>query len=111
MLWSAGYFAIANIGNSRAYLVRNGMLSPLTEDHVLSNLIANPKPPAIGGHLVRFLDSRPGSSTSGTASTGQGTGSVLPVLPVHEPGLSLGNVPDPDGQSDGRAVLPVIPSL
>lgn len=62
MLWLEDYFAIANIGDSRAYLLRNSMLIPLTEDHVLSNLVANPKPPAIGGHLVRFLDARPGWS-------------------------------------------------
>lgn len=62
MLWFGGHFAVANIGDSRAYLLRNRMLIPLTEDHVLSNLVANPRPPAIGSYLVRFLDARPGWS-------------------------------------------------
>src|SRR5207249_3528066 len=62
MLWLAGHFALANIGDSRAYRLRNGKLRPLTEDHVLSNLVANPRPPSIGDYLVRFLDARPGWS-------------------------------------------------
>lgn len=62
ILWSAGHFAVANIGDSRAYLLRNRVLRPLTEDHVLSNLVANPRPPEIGSYLVRFLDARPGWS-------------------------------------------------
>lgn len=37
------------------------------------------------------------------------TGSVLPVLPVHEPDLSWENVPNPDGRTGRRRVLPVFP--
>jgi protein phosphatase len=62
VLWSVGHVAVANIGDSRAYLVRNRALRSLTEDHVLSNLVASPMPPAIGSYLVRFLDARPGWS-------------------------------------------------
>ena len=60
---------MANIGDSRAYLLRNRVLRPLTEDHVLSNLVANPRPQAIGSFLVRFLDARPGWSADLTLHT------------------------------------------
>jgi serine/threonine protein phosphatase PrpC len=69
MLWSADHFAIANIGDSRAYLLRKKVLIPLTEDHVLSNLLASPKPTEIGSYLVRFLDARPGWSADLTLRT------------------------------------------
>jgi serine/threonine protein phosphatase PrpC len=69
MLWSADHFAIANIGDSRAYLLRDKVLRPLTEDHVFSNLVSNPMPPAIGSYLVRFLDARPGWSADLTLHT------------------------------------------
>ena len=62
MLWSGSHVAVANIGDSRAYLVRGGVLRRLTEDHVVSKLVASPMPPEISGHLVRFLDARPGWS-------------------------------------------------
>jgi protein phosphatase len=71
ILWFSGHFAVANIGDSRAYLLRNSVLRPLTEDHVLSNLIANPRPPEIGSYLVRFLDARPGWSADLTLHTAQ----------------------------------------
>jgi protein phosphatase len=62
MLWLGDHVAIANIGDSRAYLLRGGVLRQVTEDHVLSKLVASPMPPQIGGYLVRFLDARPGWS-------------------------------------------------
>jgi serine/threonine protein phosphatase PrpC len=62
LLWSSGHVAVAHIGDSRAYLLRSQVLQPITEDHVLSNLVASPQPPQIGDYLVRFLDSRPGWS-------------------------------------------------
>jgi protein phosphatase len=62
MLWSGSYVAVANIGDSRAYLLRDGCLRQITEDHVLSKLVASPMPPQIGEYLVRFLDARPGRS-------------------------------------------------
>jgi PPM family protein phosphatase len=62
MLWSGNHFALANVGDSRAYLLRNANLTPITEDHVLSNLVANPMPLETGGYIVRFLDKRPGVS-------------------------------------------------
>ena len=62
MLWSGSHVAVAHIGDSRAYLLRNGVLRQITEDHILSNLVAVPMPARIGGYLVRYLDARPGWS-------------------------------------------------
>ncbi|MGH3247019.1 MAG: PP2C family protein-serine/threonine phosphatase [Trebonia sp.] len=62
MLWSDSHVAVAHIGDSRAYLLRNRMLRQITEDHILSNLVAAPMPARIGGYLVRYLDARPGWS-------------------------------------------------
>jgi protein phosphatase len=62
LLWSGGHVAVANIGDSRGYVLRDGILRRLTEDHVLSKLVASPMPPETGDYLVRFLDARPGWS-------------------------------------------------
>jgi PPM family protein phosphatase len=69
MLWSGSHVAIANIGDSRAYLLRGGILRQLTEDHVMSKLVASPMPPEISEYLVRFLDARPGWSPDLTLRT------------------------------------------
>jgi protein phosphatase len=71
MLWSGSHVAVAHIGDSRAYLLRNGMLRQITEDHVLSNLVAAPMPARISGYLVRYLDARPGWSPDLTLRTVQ----------------------------------------
>jgi protein phosphatase len=73
MLWWGSHLAVAHIGDSRAYLLRDRVLRQITEDHVLSNLVAAPMPARISGYLVRFLDARPGWSpdlTLRTAATG-----------------------------------------
>ena len=69
MLWSGGHVALAHIGDSRAYRLRNGLLRQMTEDHVVSNLVATPMPALIGEYLVRFLDARPGWSPDLTLRT------------------------------------------
>jgi protein phosphatase len=58
MLCIGTHVAVANIGDSRAYLVRHGALTQITEDHVMSKLVANPTPSQIGAFLVRYLDGR-----------------------------------------------------
>jgi protein phosphatase len=47
MLWAGSHFAMAHIGDSRAYLLRGGRLRQITEDHVLSRLVANRRRPGI----------------------------------------------------------------
>jgi serine/threonine protein phosphatase PrpC len=69
LLWSGSQVAVAHIGDSRAYLLRGGRLTLLTEDHVVSNLVASPMPARISGYLVRFLDARPGWSPDLTLRT------------------------------------------
>jgi protein phosphatase len=54
---SGGHLAVANIGDSRAYLLRSGKLHRLTEDHVIGNL-AGGAPGRIAGMLARYLDGR-----------------------------------------------------
>jgi PPM family protein phosphatase len=71
MLWSGTHVAVAHIGDSRAYLLRGGSLRQITEDHVLSNLVAAPRPASISAYLVRFLDARPGWSPDLTLRTVQ----------------------------------------
>jgi PPM family protein phosphatase len=69
LLWSGSHVAVANIGDSRAYLLRDGILRRITEDHVMSKLVAHPMPTGISEYLVRFLDARPGWSPDLTLRT------------------------------------------
>ena len=69
LFWSGSTVVVANIGDSRAYRLRDGILTQLTEDHVLSNLVANPMPSGISEYLVRFLDRRLGWSPDLTLRT------------------------------------------
>ncbi len=58
MLFSGNCTAVANIGDSRAYLLRRGTLKRITEDHVLGKLVASPAPARISTVIVRYLDGR-----------------------------------------------------
>ncbi len=60
MLWSGHTFALAHIGDSRAYLLRTGQLRQLTEDHALHNLVAGAATsPVLAPIMSRYLDGRP----------------------------------------------------
>lgn len=69
MLWSGNHVAIANIGDSRAYLLRGGTLKHITEDHVMGKLVANPAPAEISAFIVRYLDGRQDRSPDLTLRT------------------------------------------
>ena len=59
MLWSGHTFALAHIGDSRAYLLRSGRLRQLTEDHALSNLVAGARTsPLLAPLMTRYLNGR-----------------------------------------------------
>jgi PPM family protein phosphatase len=63
MLWSGHTFALAHIGDSRAYRLRSGRLRQLTEDHALSNLVADSRnSPLLALLMTRYLDGRPDRS-------------------------------------------------
>jgi PPM family protein phosphatase len=60
MLWSGHTFALAHIGDSRAYLLRGGQLRQLTEDHALHNLVAGAATSLVLAPIMsRYLDGRP----------------------------------------------------
>lgn len=62
-LWSGHTFALAHIGDSRAYLLRGGQLRQLTEDHALHNLVAGADAsPVLAPIMSRYLDGRPDRS-------------------------------------------------
>jgi PPM family protein phosphatase len=61
MLWSGHTFALAHIGDSRAYRLRNGQFRQLTEDHALGHLVGN-APPVLAPLISRYLDGRPDRS-------------------------------------------------
>jgi len=60
MLWSGNRFALAHIGDSRAFRLRNGELSQITEDHVMGKLVSNAG--YLAPVLARYLDGRPDRS-------------------------------------------------
>jgi protein phosphatase len=60
MLWSGSSAAVAHIGDSRAYLLRDGRLLRITEDHALDGLMDDPARLSPG--MVRYLDGRPDRS-------------------------------------------------
>jgi len=62
MLWSGSHAVLAHIGDSRAYLLREGRLSQITEDHTLGGLLDTGVSVRLSSVLVRYLDGRRGQS-------------------------------------------------
>ena len=60
MLWSGNRFALAHIGDSRAFRLRDGELEQITEDHVMGKLVSNAG--SLAPVLSRYLDGRPDRS-------------------------------------------------
>ncbi|MGR6921111.1 PP2C family protein-serine/threonine phosphatase [[Actinomadura] parvosata] len=59
LLWSGTTTVIANIGDSRAYLLRDGELIQVSEDHTYGNLVADAaEVPHMPEKIARFLDGR-----------------------------------------------------
>jgi len=53
MLWNGTHVALAHIGDSRAYLLRDGVLFQITQDHTLAELLAEGG--GEGSHLSHML--------------------------------------------------------
>jgi PPM family protein phosphatase len=105
MLWSGQAFALAHIGDSRAYRLRSGRLSQLTEDHALHNLVSSTaSSPLLAPVLSRYLDARPDRSPDLALRQGQpgdryllcsdGLTAVVPDATLHEV-LDSGSSPSP----------------
>lgn len=56
MLWSGDHAALCQIGDSRAYLLREGRLRQITEDHILGKLVSGAG--QLAPVLTRYLDGR-----------------------------------------------------
>jgi serine/threonine protein phosphatase PrpC len=60
MLWSGGCAALAHIGDSRAFRLREGRLRQITEDHTIGKLVSDAD--FLAPVLSRYLDGRPDRS-------------------------------------------------
>ena len=57
--WSKGCFAVASVGDSRIYLLRDGKLRQLTDDHTYARVLGTlGEVPHLGERIARFLDGR-----------------------------------------------------
>lgn len=57
MLWSGDRVALAHIGDSRAFRLRDGQLRQITEDHVMAKLVSNAR--VLAPVMSRYLGGRP----------------------------------------------------
>ena len=101
MLWSGDHFALANIGDSRAFRFRDGRLRQITEDHVMGRLVSNAGP--FAPVLSRYLDGRPDRSPDLSlheASIGDRylicSDGLSPVVDTVQIEAALASAPDPD---------------
>ena len=60
MLWSGNCVALAHIGDSRAFRLREGRLRQITEDHTIGKLVSDAD--FLAPVLSRYLDGRPDRS-------------------------------------------------
>ncbi|SRR6266496_1176024 len=60
MLWSGDQAALAHIGDSRAFLLRDSQLREITEDHTIGHLVSDAG--FLAPVLSRYLDGRPDRS-------------------------------------------------
>ena len=60
MLWSGNCAALANIGDSRAFRLREGRLRQITEDHIIGKLVSDAG--FLAPVLSRYMDGRPDRS-------------------------------------------------
>jgi serine/threonine protein phosphatase PrpC len=60
MLWSGNCAALAHIGDSRAFRLREGQLRQITEDHTIGKLVSDAD--FLAPVLSRYLDGRPDRS-------------------------------------------------
>jgi len=60
MLFSGDHAALAHIGDSRAFRLRDGQLRQITEDHTVGNLVSDAG--SLAPVLTRYLDGRPDRS-------------------------------------------------
>jgi len=60
MLFSGGRAALAHIGDSRAFMLRDGRLRQITEDHTIGNLVWDAG--SLAPVLARYLDGEPDRS-------------------------------------------------
>jgi serine/threonine protein phosphatase PrpC len=57
LMWSEDQAVLANIGDSRAYLLRDGTLRQITEDHTYAHLLADAADvPTLPERISRYLD-------------------------------------------------------
>lgn len=59
LLWAGASVVLANVGDSRGYLLRDSRISQITEDHTYGHLVADAATvPNLPERLSRFLDGR-----------------------------------------------------